>query len=236
MLAVFAHPDDETSSSAGTLIKYAREGVDVHVITATRGELGDLGTGDFKIERAELPRVREAELRTVLQLYGTHPPILLNYRDQELINADFETLTQDVLQVMAAVQPDVVITFGPTGISNHEDHKAMHRATTEAFRRYRHAAVGEPRLYYVALPQDIAAQFHFDLHPSEMMPSVCIDITDFKPLKLQGLRAYRSQADAQELAVLFQSDQFSQEWFHQAYPAVSPLHPPTSGFWDAGEA
>ncbi len=93
ILAVFAHPDDETSAAAGTLTKYAREGVDIHVVTATRGERGDLGTGDLRIERRDLPAVREAELRAVLALYGAHPPILLDYRDQELITADFETLT-----------------------------------------------------------------------------------------------------------------------------------------------
>jgi LmbE family N-acetylglucosaminyl deacetylase len=232
ILTVFAHPDDETSAAAGTFAKYVREGVDIHVITATRGELGDLGTGDLKIERHELPAVREAELRAVLELYGVNPPILLSYRDQELSTADFETFTQDILRAMAAVQPDVVITFGPTGISNHDDHKAIHRATTEAFHRYRHMTASDLRLYYIALPQAVAERFEFALHPSETTLSVCIDIADVKPIKLQGLRTYRSQADAQELAVLFESDQFSQEWFYQAYPTVSPTAPPASGFWE----
>ena len=70
ILAVFAHPDDETSTAAGTLTKYAREGVDIHVVTATRGERGALGTGDLKIERRDLPAIREAELRAALTLYG----------------------------------------------------------------------------------------------------------------------------------------------------------------------
>ena len=133
ILAVFAHPDDETSAAAGTLTKYAREGVDIHVVTATRGERGDLGTGDLRIERRDLPAVREAELRAVLALYGVNQPILLDYHDQELITADFATFTQDVLQAMASVRPEVVITFGPSGISDHDDHKTMHRAATEAF-------------------------------------------------------------------------------------------------------
>src|SRR3989442_12493004 len=130
ILVVFAHPDDETSAAAGTLMHYAREGVDIHVVTATRGERGDLGTGDLTIERRDLPAVREAELRAVLALYGTYPPILLDYRDQELITADFETLTQDILRAMASVQPDVVITFGPSGISDHNDHKTIPHAAT----------------------------------------------------------------------------------------------------------
>src|SRR2546427_11278111 len=69
ILAVFAHPDDETSAAAGTLPKYAREGVDIHVVTATRGERGDLGTRHLRIERRDLPPVRAAHLRAVLALY-----------------------------------------------------------------------------------------------------------------------------------------------------------------------
>ena len=231
LLAVFAHPDDETSAAAGTLIHYAREGVDIYVVTATRGERGDLGTGDLIITRPDLPAVREAELRAVLALYGAHPPILLDYRDQELSTADFATLTHDVWRVMVAVQPEVVLTFGPSGISGHEDHKTVHRVTTEAFHRYRHTVVVTPRLYYVAIPPEVAAQFAFRVHPSELTLSVCLDIAAVKPLKLQGLRLYRSQTDAQELAILFASDQFNHEWFYQAYPMLPPTASPARGLW-----
>src|SRR5215813_8199625 len=156
LLAVFAHPDDETSAAAGTLMHYARAGVDVYVVTATRGEHGDLGTGDLTIARQDLPAMRELELRTVLALYGAHPPILLDYRDQELSTADCATLTHDVWRVMVAVQPEVVLTFGPSGISGHDDHKTIHRVTTKAFHRYRPTAVVAPRLYYVARPSAVA--------------------------------------------------------------------------------
>ena len=157
LLAVFAHPDDETSAAAGTLIHYARVGVDIHVVTATRGERGDLGTGDLTIARHDLPAVREAELRAVLALYGAHPPILLDYRDQELSTADFATLTHDVWRVMVAVQPEVVLTFGPSGISGHKDHQTVHRVTTAAFHRDRPTAVMAPRRYDVAMPPACAA-------------------------------------------------------------------------------
>jgi LmbE family N-acetylglucosaminyl deacetylase len=231
LLAVFAHPDDETSAAAGTLMHYARAGVDVYVVTATRGERGDLGTGDLTIARPDLPAVREAELRAVLALYGAHPPILLDYRDQELSTADFATLTHDVWRVMVAVQPEVVITFGPSGISGHEDHTTIHRAATTAFHRYRPTVVVPPRLYYVAIPPEVAAQFAFRVHPSELTLSVCLDIAAVKPLKLQGLRLYRSQRDAQELAVLFTSEQFNYEWFYQAYPVLPPPTSPARGLW-----
>ena len=214
---------------------YARQGVDIHVVTATRGERGDLGTGDLIIARRDLPAVREAELRAVLALYGAHPPVLLDYRDHELRTADFATLTHDVLRVMVAVQPEVVLTFGPSGISGHEDHQTIHRAATEAFHRYHSTAVVAPRLYYVAIPPEVAVQFAFRVHPSELTLSVCLDIAAVKPLKLQGLRMYRSQRDAQELAVLFTSDQFNHEWFYQAYPVLPPMATPARGLWPEAE-
>jgi hypothetical protein len=132
---------------------------------------------------------------------------------------------------MVAVRPEVVITFGPSGISGHEDHTTIHRAATEAFHRYRPTAVVAPRLYYVALPPAVTAPFAFHLHPSEMTLSVCMDIAAVKPIKLQGLRMYRSQRDAQELAVLFASEQFNHEWFYQAYPVLPPTMSPARGLW-----
>jgi len=218
ILGVFAHPDDETSCCAGTFTKYAREGVEIYVATATRGEMGDLGTGGLKLRREDLPAVREDELGSALMLYDAKPPILLGYRDQELGSADFEEVVQKVVAVMEDVRPNVVITFGPTGISHHEDHIAIHKAAAEAFHRYRKTIEPEPCLLYVALPEEIASQFEMDLDEVEMALSIAIDITDYKRVKIQGLRLYRSQQDAQELADMFESNSFNFEWFYQAYP------------------
>jgi len=74
------------------------------------------------------------------------------------------------------------------------------------------------------------AQQYQRLEILPLNPMEC-DITEVKPMKLQGLRTYRSQTDAQELAVLFASDQFMHEWFCQAYPVLSPTESPAHGFW-----
>lgn len=114
-------------------------------------------------------------------------------------------------------------------IPNHNDHKTIHRAATEAFHRYRQTTSDEPRLYYVAIPKDVAIQFEFELHPTEMTPLVCINIADVKQIKLQDLRTYRSQADALQLAELFEADQFWHEGFYQAHPVVSATDRPMPG-------
>ena len=62
-LGIFAHPDDETTSSSGTMIKWVKSNNQAYIITCTRGEEGSLGTGNMKIKREDLGKVREAELR-----------------------------------------------------------------------------------------------------------------------------------------------------------------------------
>ena len=81
--------------------------------------------------------MREAELRAVLHMYGAKPPIFLGYRDQEVSQANMGELVARVASVMTAITPDVVITFGPMGLSGHPDHVAVHRATVAAFHQYR---------------------------------------------------------------------------------------------------
>ena len=236
---MFAHPDDETSGAGGTFTKYAREGVEIVVATATRGEQGNLGTGGQVISREELPAVREAELRSVLKLFGAQQPVFLGYRDQELDGADFRELVEKFRALMDTARPDVVVTFGPTGISRHEDHVAVHKATWAAtakptrlaFHEYREAALREPRLMYVAIPGEMARRFELDIDGPEVEPTVCIDIAESMEAKLKALRMYRSQEDAQEIADFIEQEQVSIEYFHQAYPPVSD-GAVASGFWE----
>ena len=231
ILAVYAHPDDETSGSGGTLARYARQGVDVHVITATRGEQGTLGTGGMVIERRELGAVRERELRRVLESYGVNPPLLFDYRDQELKDADFEEVARKVLDVMRRVSPDVVITFGPTGISKHDDHIVMHQATVDAFHRFRRESGAEPKLMLVAIPKSLAERFEMNIHGIEAEPTTTIDIADTVALKIKAWRTYASQEDAQSIADMFEEHKLATESFHQAYPPV-PDGVVATGFWD----
>ena len=230
ILGVFAHPDDETTSCGGTLMRYARDGVEIYVVTATRGEQGSLGTGGLILTREELPSVREAEMRAVLQLLGTHPPIFLGYHDQGLSDADFGKLASAVLSVMQRVKPDVVITWGPSGISQHSDHIAVHRAAVEAFHRYRHSASARARLFYPAIPKEMAERFGMSLHESETTLTTTIEIREEKGIKLEALRMYKSQEDAQQLADAFESPDFDVEGFHQAHPPVDDDQV-SDGFW-----
>ena len=231
ILCVFAHPDDETAGAGGTIARYTAEGVAVQVVTATRGEQGSLGPDDRVIGREELPIVRETELRSAMVVLGAHPPVLLGYRDGEVADADFAELVAKVVAHMDDVSPDVVITFGPTGITDHPDHKTMHQATVEAFQRYTGKAGNRARLLYFAIPPEIAREFELEIEGPEAVPNVVVDISDVLTLKLKALRIHGSQMDIQEMTDKIEAGlKWDSETFHQA------LHPLpdgeiTQGLW-----
>lgn len=222
ILAVLAHPDDETSGCGGIFSLHAAAGDHIVVVTATRGEMGALGSGGLAIRREDLPRVREEEQRAVAQLLGVREVVYLGYTDGALDRAPQEELSARIRSEMARLRPDVVLTFGPLGISRHPDHIAISRAATAAFHQYRwdHAAAGEPALLYVAIPESAVKEFGLDLDGIETRPTTVIDVTQQQATKVKALRMYRSQEDAQELAAVFEAMPRLLECFHQAHPPV----------------
>lgn len=153
LLAVFAHPDDETFRPGGTLALLARQGVRVQVLSATRGEAGSCGDPP-RCTPESLPQVREAELRCACAALGIDPPRLLHYADGELQNVDAEVLSTDILATVSQVKPQVMLTFGPDGLSGHPDHVAIGRAAQRAYQRAQDVAA----LYTLAIPASAANQ------------------------------------------------------------------------------
>lgn len=201
-LGVFSHPDDETSASAGTMVKWIKKGNEAHVVTATGGEKGTLGTGGQKILRENLAAVRESELRKNLDMYGAHPPYMLGYVDQELSQEKPTILSKKVLDIIETLRPDVIITFGPNGISNHPDHIAIHVATLIAYEEYKEniSNTTVPLLIYPSIPPESAERYELDLSDDEKRMDIVVDIENSINKKIQGLLNYKSQEDAQEFA------------------------------------
>lgn len=144
LLAVLAHPDDETFGMGGTLALYTRQGVDVYLVCATRGEVGEMDPG-YMNGFATAAQRRETELRCAAELLGLKGVFFLDYRDSGMAGSPDNThpqalAAQPVEQVAEAVarhirqrKPQVVITFDPIGGYRHPDHIAMHQATLRAF-------------------------------------------------------------------------------------------------------
>ena len=136
LMAILAHPDDESLGVGGTLAKYASEGVDVFVLTATRGDGGRFQghpVGDPQHPGPlELAKIREAELRCAATALGVREVSILNYRDQNLDRANPREAVASIVGHIRRVQPDVVLTFGPDGAYGHPDHIAISQFATSA--------------------------------------------------------------------------------------------------------
>lgn len=156
LLGVWAHPDDEAYLSAGLMARVIDAGGTVTVVTATRGEKG---TDDpSRYDSDEFGAMRADELRSSLAELGVSDVRFLGLRDGECDAADAGAIIDSICQVIEDVLPDAIVTFGPDGITNHADHRAISRWTTEAWRRSTH---GE--LLYAAMTHDYVA-FHRALH------------------------------------------------------------------------
>jgi LmbE family N-acetylglucosaminyl deacetylase len=136
VMAVLAHPDDESLGVGGTLARYASEGVDVFLVTATRGD-----AGRYRGHRAgdprhpgpgALARIREGELRAAASELGVREVTVLDYPDQRLDQAPPHRIVADIASHVRRLRPDVVITFGPDGAYGHPDHIAVSQFTTAA--------------------------------------------------------------------------------------------------------
>lgn len=171
LLAVLAHPDDESFGPGGTLALYARRGVEVHLACATGGEAGDLPPDcDPDTNIGEL---REKELRCAAGVLGLSSVTMLGYRDSgmpgssdnhhphSLHAAPVEEVARKIAVLIRKIQPQVVITFDPIGGYRHPDHVAVHHATVRAMELARDPSYQsqkttpcEPqRLYYHTFPR-----------------------------------------------------------------------------------
>src|SRR5262245_4684681 len=119
LMAVLAHPDDESLGIGGTLARYAAEGVETYLVTATRGERGRLGEGGEKPPPDVVCRVREAELREAAQVLGIREVQFLDYRDGDLDQVNVAEAVARIAGHLRRVRPHIVITFGPEGAYGH---------------------------------------------------------------------------------------------------------------------
>ncbi len=171
LLAVFAHPDDETFSVGGTLSRYAQEGAQVTLVCATRGEVGEIADPALATPET-LGQVREAELECAAKSMGVKQLLFLDYRDSGMagtpengdprafVNAPADEVVKRLVRIIRRLRPQVMVTFGPDGIYGHPDHVTIHRRATEAF--YAAADPGRfpelgaawqaSRLFYAAVP------------------------------------------------------------------------------------
>jgi LmbE family N-acetylglucosaminyl deacetylase len=210
LLAVFAHPDDESTVSA-VLAKYAASGVKVYLATATDGRLG---FNEFAGIPAGDPRAaaRLKELECAAEKIGISPPIMFGLYDQLKMSEGLQAymgqlreMRDRVTQLFEELQPDAVITWGPSGWTSHPDHRLVSDIVTEVFqsRKWQRPA----QLYYPALkaPPDSAARAGDSATVDESFLTVRIPVTpaDYEKGKA-ALQCHRSQFTPEQMEQLSQ--------------------------------
>jgi LmbE family N-acetylglucosaminyl deacetylase len=163
LMAVHAHPDDESSSTGGVLAKYAAEGIRTVVVTCTNGEFGDapgqVKPGQDGHDEVAVAKIRLAELRTACDLLGVSDLEVLGYHDSGMPEWDYKDrtdvfgnvplakVTDRVAALIERYRPQVVVTYDDNGGYQHPDHLQAARAAVAAF-----SATGIPsKLYLTAM-------------------------------------------------------------------------------------
>lgn len=164
LMAILAHPDDESMGFGGSLAKYSAEGVETYLVTATRGERGWFGSPEDYPGPQTLGRIRQGELYAAAKTLGLRHISLLDYMDGELDQADPQQITAELVDHLRIFKPQVVVTFDPNGYYGHPDHIAISQFATAAVLAAADPDYARPpslphhrvaKLYYLAANQEM---------------------------------------------------------------------------------
>ena len=232
VLAVFAHPDDESLICGGTLARLADAGVRTIVMCGSRGEHGSISDPSL-VPDGDLGRVRVAELRAAAAVLGVQDLIVLDHKDGDLRWHDVPEFHADIVAAIDAYRPDAVITFAENGLYWHLDHIGVHERTYTAVKSFGASA---PPLYYVTMPTGLIRRLvdaarakggapsdssFWGLEPDafgepELSDSFSIDVRAWVPRKVAALRCHRTQMGASN-PIAWIDDDDARQWLGVEY-------------------
>lgn len=201
MLAIFAHPDDEAFGPGGTIAKYAHEGVEVHLLCATRGEAGQFGKINspeiIREKQIQLGSIREEELKASAKILGVYSIEFLDFVDGTLCNAIYHDMAKKIIRKINAFRPQVVLTMDQNGNSGHIDHIAVSMVTTYSFLKAKIAQ----KLYYHSLSEEYRNRrktdyfIYFPEGKKESEITTRIDFTPYWDMREKAMRVHSSQSE-----------------------------------------
>jgi len=192
LLAVFAHPDDETVC-AGVLARAVASGWEVRVIFATSGDHGSDVSGR-NLKGVALGKEREREGACALTALGVkRPPTFLGFGDGTLTQVRTQ-VTERLVKELAGVKADVIVTFGPDGFTRHRDHIAVGAATDEAAKRVSPSSA----VYHAVLGRQLpgwAKAAGAEVPKGVKLPEnlVTVDVQQFQARRLASLDCHKTQ-------------------------------------------
>jgi len=223
LLLVHAHPDDEAISTGGVMLKARADGHRVVLVTATRGEVGEIYNMDDATTRPHLGEVRAKELENAARILGVNRGEFLNYRDSGMVGtADNENpgsfhqapLPEAAARLVAILReerPDVVVTYDADGTYGHPDHVKAHHVTNAALDLLEKEGWRPSKLYYTGIPRTLMQQFMAALPedvqneeqrtnmtipgtPDELITTQ-VDVSDYVDRKREAFAAHVTQND-----------------------------------------
>ncbi|WP_201004442.1 PIG-L family deacetylase [Paenibacillus glycanilyticus] len=190
LLAVFAHPDDESFICGGTLAKYADSGVEITLVSATRGEMGRRMGNPPYLNRETMAAAREQELREACECLGVKHLHFFDIRDKTVEFADPDQLANRIAGFIREINRDAILTFHEKW-GGHPDHCAIGKATIEALARTGLAIA----LYFISFGDSLAYPEAYGYTQEEIAR---IDVSRYKKAKLAAFRAHRCQTEIDE--------------------------------------
>ena len=199
LLAIFAHPDDESYRAGGALALLARKGSQVWVLCATRGEQGIL-----KMDPEETGQVRQIEMECACRALGIEKPLFLNYQDGTLPEVNEEIAVGQVVGAIRKLRPQALLTWPPSGVSGHPDHVAVSSWTEKAFQlaadpaaypEHKEASHAVDALYHIVIPSSLAETMkmpHLHTVPDEEV-TLTLDVSAVWDAKIAAIQCHASQ-------------------------------------------
>jgi N-acetyl-1-D-myo-inositol-2-amino-2-deoxy-alpha-D-glucopyranoside deacetylase len=221
LLLVHAHPDDESISTGGAMMKARGDGHRVVLVTATRGEVGEIYNMDEESTRPHLGEVRTKELENAARILGVNRGEFLDYRDSGMVGtadnenpksfhqAPIDQAAAKLANIMREEKPEVVVTYDADGTYGHPDHIMAHHVTNAALDLLEKEGLRPRKLYYTAIPRSLMEAFR-DQMPEEArqdnigmsirgtpdeLVTTKVDVSDFVDRKREAFAAHVSQND-----------------------------------------
>lgn len=204
ILGVWAHPDDESFSCGGILAAAVKNGQDIACITATKGELGVQDAERWPPER--LGEIRAAEMVAALKEIGCTHHHWLGYPDGGCKDVNAEEAINKITKFINEYQPDTILTFGPDGMTGHDDHRTVSAWATEAAKRANkpitvYYAVQLDEAYEKFRPADEQFNIFFNIDKPPLKTAEECDILmhlpdDLLDIKYAALKAMPSQTES----------------------------------------
>ena len=176
LLLVHAHPDDETINNGATMAYYARQGVDVTLVTCTRGEEGEILVPELvhlaSNREDKLAEHREIELANAMRVLGVKDHRFLGaptrkWRDSGMMgtppnnrpdvfwNAELDEAARYLVEIINEIHPNVMITYDENGGYGHPDHIQAHRVAMRAADLAREVGWDIPKIYWNTIPRSV---------------------------------------------------------------------------------